>query len=136
MADDLEASGDVDAFVERWLSMPMFQHLNATAANIDERRRNSAAGLASSLRLAGAGAQTPLWDALPGLQIPVLLIVGADDHRFSAIGDRMRRLLPNAVLSLIPGAGHAAHLEQPLSTTRLVEQWRSATASLTAESRP
>ena len=33
---------------------------------LDDRRRNTAAGLASSLRLAGTGTQEPLWDRLAG----------------------------------------------------------------------
>ena len=57
-ANAQEASGDVDAFITRWLAGPMFARL-AGAAEAEERHRNTAGGLASSLRLAGAGTQEP-----------------------------------------------------------------------------
>jgi 2-succinyl-6-hydroxy-2,4-cyclohexadiene-1-carboxylate synthase len=118
----LEASGDLDAFIERWVSSPMFARL-ADAAQTDERRRNSAAGLASSLRLTGTGTQEPLWDQIETLTIPVLALAGTDDVRFAAHAIRLARLAPDGVASLIPGGGHAVHLAQPEPVGRLVRHW-------------
>jgi 2-succinyl-6-hydroxy-2,4-cyclohexadiene-1-carboxylate synthase len=118
----LEASGDVDAFIERWVSGPMFARL-ADAAQRVERRRNSAAGLASSLRLAGTGTQEPLWDRIPGLAMPLLALAGTDDTRFGAHAFRLTRAAPFGVASLIPGGGHAVHLAQPGPVGRLVDHW-------------
>jgi pimeloyl-ACP methyl ester carboxylesterase len=50
---------------------------------------------------------------LPSLVVPTLVIVGALDEKYRAMGERMRRLLPRCQLGVIPQAGHAAHLEQP-----------------------
>jgi 2-succinyl-6-hydroxy-2,4-cyclohexadiene-1-carboxylate synthase len=121
MADDLERSDDVDGFVRRWLAAPMFAGLVTPAP--DERRRNTAAGLASSLRLAGTGTQPPQWDQLSGLPVSTLVLVGAVDLRFAAIGARLVAGLPDAVLSLVPGAGHAAHLQQPAPAARIVDRF-------------
>lgn len=118
LADELERSGDLDAFLRRWLAAPMFAGLRSPG--LAERRRNTPAGLASSLRLAGTGTQEPLWPALAGLAVPVLVLAGAADVRFASIGDRMARVLPAGVLALVPGAGHAAHLEQPDLAARIV----------------
>jgi len=117
-AADLEATGDVEGFLRRWVASPMFARV--ADPGLAERRRNTSAGLASSLRLAGAGAQEPLWDRLHLITVPTLLIAGAADVRFAAIGDRMVAEMPEAVLSLVPGAGHAAHLEQPTLTAASV----------------
>jgi 2-succinyl-6-hydroxy-2,4-cyclohexadiene-1-carboxylate synthase len=122
MADTLEASGDVDGFIERWLSGPMFAGL-ARAAQADERRRNSAAGLASSLRLAGTGTQEPLWDRIRGVSAPLLALAGTNDPRFAAHATRLVRTAPDGVVSLIPGGGHAVHLAQPDLVGRLVGHW-------------
>jgi 2-succinyl-6-hydroxy-2,4-cyclohexadiene-1-carboxylate synthase len=122
LADALEASGDVDDFIARWVRGPMFKRLGA-AAQAEERRRNSAPGLASSLRLAGTGAQEPLWDRLPTLTAPVLALAGADDARFAAHALRLVSLVPHGVVSLIPGGGHAVHLAQPQATGRVVLHW-------------
>jgi 2-succinyl-6-hydroxy-2,4-cyclohexadiene-1-carboxylate synthase len=118
----LEASGNVDAFIARWLSSPMFAGL-ANAAQPEERRRNSAAGLASSLRLAGTGTQEPLWDRLAELRAPTLALAGTDDARFGAHALRLAQSAPNAIATLIPGGGHAVHLAQPLVVARVVHQW-------------
>lgn len=118
MADALEAEGDVARFLERWVAAPMFWGLRDPG--LAERRRNTAAGLSSSLRLAGTGAQRPLWERLGALDAPTLLLAGADDLRFATVAVRMARAMPNAVISLVPGAGHAAHLAQPDLTARTV----------------
>ena len=56
----------VAAFLDRWLAQPLFADAAARRRGLDDRRRNTAAGLASSLRLAGTGTQQPLWDAAAG----------------------------------------------------------------------
>jgi 2-succinyl-6-hydroxy-2,4-cyclohexadiene-1-carboxylate synthase len=118
----LEASGDVEAFIDRWVSGPMFSRLSG-AAQTDERRRNSAPGLASSLRLAGTGTQEPLWDRIPKLAVPLLALAGTDDTRFGAHAFRLAGASPHGVASLIPGGGHAVHLAQPDLVGRLVGHW-------------
>lgn len=114
----------VDAFLEEWLDQPLFTGLPDWARFDDERRRNTAEGLASSLELAGTGSQTPLWSRLPELQMPVLAVAGAEDVRFAALAQRSAGAIgPNAVAALVPGAGHAAHLEQPDAFITLLRTW-------------
>jgi 2-succinyl-6-hydroxy-2,4-cyclohexadiene-1-carboxylate synthase len=121
LAAGLERDGDVAAFVRTWLAGPLFNGLYEP--QIEERLRNTAAGLASSLRHAGTGTQAPLWDRLGELTTPTLVLAGAADLRFAAIAIRMSGLLGDGVCSLIPGAGHPAHLEQPAVTARLVSHF-------------
>ena len=98
--------------------------LTPSAAELGERRRNTAAGLASSLRLAGTGTQRPLWDDLGRLTMPVLLVAGAEDHKFHDLAERMSEHIgPTATVTVIADAGHTAHLEQPAETARLVRAW-------------
>jgi 2-succinyl-6-hydroxy-2,4-cyclohexadiene-1-carboxylate synthase len=126
LADDLEASGDVGGFLDSWLRGPLFERLGDEAERA-ERLRNSAAGLASSLRLCGAGTQEPLWDALATLPAPVLALAGTDDIRFAGHAIRIAALAPSGVASLIPAGGHAVHLAQPDHAGRVVEHWLGAT---------
>jgi 2-succinyl-6-hydroxy-2,4-cyclohexadiene-1-carboxylate synthase len=118
LADELERTGDLEGFLRRWVANPMLATLRAP--DLGERRRNTATGLASSLRLAGTGTQRPLWDELGTLGVPVLVVAGAADLRFCATGGRLADTVADGLLSLVPGAGHAAHLEQPVLTGRLV----------------
>jgi 2-succinyl-6-hydroxy-2,4-cyclohexadiene-1-carboxylate synthase len=104
----------VEPFVRWWLAQPLFSTLPAGAAAIDSRLGGSAAGLASSLRRAGAGTQEPLWGRLGELTMPVLVVAGELDHKYVDLADRLVTTIgTNARTAVISGAGHACHLEQP-----------------------
>ena len=113
LADFIEREG-VEAFVDRWEQHPTLASLRPFAAQLrPERLAHRPSGLASALRHLGAGAQPSYWDQLPALRVPVILIAGARDEKFSGISRRIFELLPSATLSVIPDCGHAPHLERP-----------------------
>ena len=59
--------------------------------------------------------------------MPVLLIVGAHDAKFTGIAAQMAdRIGENAELARIPGAGHTAHLERPDAFLATVRAWLAA----------
>lgn len=119
----LEQHG-VDTFLAEWLDQPLLAGVPEEHRCVDARRTNTAAGLASSLRLAGVGVQEPLWSRLPALAMPVLVVVGAADTTFAAHGRRLVRSIgANATLALVPDAGHAAHLEAPRRCSAMVRHW-------------
>lgn len=108
----------VEAFVAEWLSQPMFDTLLRLGpqATTDARRAragNDARELAAALRGLGPAAQPPVFDDLPRLAMPVLLVAGALDRRFVGIAEDLAGRLPDSQVRLIANAGHAAHLEQP-----------------------
>jgi 2-succinyl-6-hydroxy-2,4-cyclohexadiene-1-carboxylate synthase len=111
----------LDAFLHRWLARPLFAGISAGAAGLAERRSNTTAGLASSLRLAGTGTQQPLWDRLPLLEMPVLIVTGERDPKFTVLGRRLAEAIgDNATHAVVPGVGHTAHLEDPDSVTAVI----------------
>lgn len=122
LADDIERGG-VDAFLVRWLAGPLFAGLAPEAAELDDRRTNTAAGLAMSLRRCGTGTQEPLWDRLSALTMPVLVLAGEHDTKFTALGHRLAEPLARGTFAAIPGAGHAAHLEQPEAFLGVLRPW-------------
>lgn len=123
LAEHLEQVG-VDQFIIEWLAQPLFTTLPPAVSFVDERRTNTSEGLAASLRAAGTGAQEPLWDKLASLEMPVLLLVGALDERFTSVAHRMRETIGvNATIHVIGDAGHAVHLERPAESARVVADW-------------
>jgi 2-succinyl-6-hydroxy-2,4-cyclohexadiene-1-carboxylate synthase len=124
LASSIEQEG-LEVFVERWSKLPLFasqSHL-PEVVRVDlraQRLRNSPRGLANCLRGLGAGVAAPLWDRLREVRIPTLVIAGALDDKYVAIAQAMTASLPNGRLAIVPGAGHAAHLEQPEAFDRLV----------------
>lgn len=111
LAQEIERGG-VNAFLERWLDQPLFVSLPRDAAGLDARERDPAV-LAHALRMLGQGAQEPLWDRLGELRMPVTLVVGALDEKYTDIARAMARQLTAARVHVLGGAGHALHLEQP-----------------------
>jgi len=105
----------IDAFVDRWLSQPLFASLTREQAGIDARRRgNSVERITHQLRALGQGAQPSLWNRLPELAMPVLLVTGAYDRKYRDIAAAMARAIgDNARTVTVENAGHALHLEQP-----------------------
>ena len=123
LAQSLERDG-LDAFLDRWLAQPLFATLPPQARDDEARRENTVAGLASSLRLAGTGTQNPLWTRLDELDMPVLLVAGELDERFTAAARRMSDAIgSNATLCVIETAGHACHREREVEFNELLLGW-------------
>lgn len=123
----LETIG-LEPFLDEWLAQPMFAGLSPEAQARPQRRQNRIEGLAASLRHAGTGHQRPLWDVLPTVEVPVLLIAGEHDEAYRALHDRMAPLLGGPVeVAVIPGAGHAAHLERPDLVVARLRRWLAST---------
>jgi 2-succinyl-6-hydroxy-2,4-cyclohexadiene-1-carboxylate synthase len=119
LARRLEDGGDegLPAFLAEWLAQPLFAGLPTQGAGLAARLANTAAGLASSLRLAGTGTQEPLWARLGELgerSLPVLLVAGELDSAYCLHAERMAAAIGRtARVSVIPEAGHACHLQRP-----------------------
>lgn len=55
----------------------------------------------------------PLWQELPQLKVPLVLVVGANDHTVSPDqATLVRAALPGAMLATLPALGHLAHEER------------------------
>mgnify|MGYP003623077801 CR=1 FL=1 len=126
LAGRIEAEG-IGWFADHWAGLPMFAGLAARGeATLSELRRvrlgNRAEGLAASLRDMGQGAMVPIWDLLPRLEMPVLLIAGERDPRL-AVTRRLHAAIPNSRLRLVQGAGHAAQLEAPEQVAMEISGW-------------
>ncbi len=118
------ASRPLASFLQDWLAQPLFRTLAPADAAVEARLANTPAGLAASLRSCGTGNQQPLWDRLGELRMPVLLVAGALDVRFTAAAVAMARAIgANAAVAIVPGAGHACQLERPAHVARLVRSF-------------
>ncbi|MFI6523763.1 alpha/beta fold hydrolase [Streptomyces uncialis] len=72
-------------------------------------------------RAAASMADTDHTAALPGLNVPTLVLVGEHDRITGVEESRtLHRLVAGSTLTVIPGAGHLANQEQPALFTALV----------------
>ena len=126
LADELAQSGDVAAFLDRWLAQPLFAGLDDLSAQRAARLANTAEGLARSLRRMGTGTQQSAWGFLDMIEAPTLLIAGERDQKFTAIAHAMSEELPNSTVAIAPQSGHACHLEHPEAVAQVVTHWLEA----------
>jgi 2-succinyl-6-hydroxy-2,4-cyclohexadiene-1-carboxylate synthase len=120
LAADIRRMGTA-AFLEQWMAQPMFATLQPQPEDLAARLENTSGGLATALRRLGTGVQEPLWDRLGELTMPVLAVSGQDDTRYSHIAEEMADAIGvNAQVVALAGARHAAHLERPVSFSRLL----------------
>ncbi|CAB1128260.1 Putative 2-succinyl-6-hydroxy-2,4-cyclohexadiene-1-carboxylate synthase [Candidatus Hydrogenisulfobacillus filiaventi] len=132
LADRIEREG-MDWFTAFWEALPLFASHRRLPPEVQAalhrlRRSQSPAGLAQSLRGAGTGRQSSWWDALPTIQVPVVLVTGSLDPKFTAIARAMAARLPHVRHWQCAGAGHTPHLERP-------DCFRAALAALLAATR-
>ncbi len=117
VARRIEQDG-VSTFVAHWEQLPLFANQQQLPADQQtalrqQRLRNSARGLADSLRGAGTGAHPSNWPQLASLGVPALLLTGALDVKFCAVADKMVAANLWFRAHRIENAGHCIHLEQP-----------------------
>jgi 2-succinyl-6-hydroxy-2,4-cyclohexadiene-1-carboxylate synthase len=115
LADRIEAIG-MDAFIDEWLTNPLFAGLDERSELRADRLRNTVEGLASSLRTCGTGTQDSLWKRLDEIRCPTLVLVGERDAKFRALGERLVTAIPDSQLTMIVDSGHSVHLEDPKAT--------------------
>jgi pimeloyl-ACP methyl ester carboxylesterase len=82
---------------------------------IDRTRQyqRSAQGLAFAARGILTQRDAKVMEHLEQIDVPTLLVLGADDERYKAGGDYMAAKIPNARKVVIEQAGHAVNLYQP-----------------------
>jgi pimeloyl-ACP methyl ester carboxylesterase len=107
----------LERFVEQWYELDLFRTLQSRphllTAMKAKRKKNDPRWLAKVIKELSPGRQPPLWANLGALPMPVLLIAGELDARYTELATLMGRQMPQARVEIIPGAGHNVHLEQP-----------------------
>ncbi|CAI1504453.1 2-succinyl-6-hydroxy-2,4-cyclohexadiene-1-carboxylate synthase [Serratia quinivorans] len=93
-----------------WYQQPVFANLSAVHrdALIDARSDNSGAAVADMLEATSLGRQPYLAPQLQQLTVPLVVLCGADDHKFQQLACDAG--LP---LRIVPQAGHNSHLANP-----------------------
>jgi pimeloyl-ACP methyl ester carboxylesterase len=116
LADRLLAEGMdgyADEVIDKMLAAYNVTALPDVAAQVlDMMRATDPVGAAAALR--GRAERPDYRDTLTAVEVPTLIVVGADDF-YTPVGDAeaIHRLIPHATLIVIDGAGHLPGAEQP-----------------------
>ncbi len=105
-------------FVDRWEQLPLFASQTLLSEELLLRQRlvrlsHTIIGLSGSLQGLGTGVQRSYWPVLEQIHLPVLLITGQLDKKFTGIAQDMKPLLHQVAWQSIDGVGHNTHLENP-----------------------
>ena len=128
---------------QRWNDRAM-----ATAARLEQdglsalgegpRTPDSAAWSPQGLAHAARGMLTQqdgrVIDSLPSIDVPVLVIVGADDRPFLGAAEYVAAKIPAAKHVVIPNAGHSCNLDQPELFNQYVLEFFADSAASTSAS--
>ena len=88
-------------------------NLSRASAEVRLARHRDASGLAHAARGMLTQRDARVIESLPGVQVPAVVIVGADDTPFLAASDYMAAKIPGARKVVIENAGHSANIDQP-----------------------
>ncbi len=117
----------IENFVDKWMNLEIFEtQKKLPALKLNELRArkllNNKTGLANSLKGFGTGVMPYLHEQLKDITVPVLLITGELDKKFTKINSDMAKVLPKAVHSIVNNTGHNVHLENTSSFISIVNK--------------
>ena len=140
LAASIERLG-MEQFLEFWQETPLIRSQKGLPADLRttmqaSRLKNTTEGLANSLRQFGQGSCPNLWPELNKLTMPLLLITGEQDQKYTAIAQRMASDLstfhfPPSTHRIIDGMSHAPHLEGARETSKIIQHFISKLKSAT-----
>jgi 2-succinyl-6-hydroxy-2,4-cyclohexadiene-1-carboxylate synthase len=116
MAEKLEQS-HIGNFLEDWYRQPLFFTLRKHPSFnelLRQRKKENPLQLAAALRVMSSGIQPSLWPDLKNIKVPLLLLAGAADIKYTKLLTSMQKQCSGAQLKIIGKAGHNTHLENPL----------------------
>ena len=75
------------------------------------------------------GGMAGVIESLPGIEVPTLVLVGAEDEPFLAATNYMANKIVHSRKVVIEGAGHAANLHQPAAFNAAVSEFLGGLAA-------
>ncbi|HEY4106887.1 MAG TPA: alpha/beta fold hydrolase [Polyangiaceae bacterium] len=121
----------IEAFVSAWRALPLWASQarlspDRSTQKQKERLTHDASGLCRSLRVTGLAEMPNYAPALRELNVPVDVIAGALDDKFSSLARAIARELPCARLEIVPDAGHDLLLERAEFITEVIQRRNQA----------
>jgi pimeloyl-ACP methyl ester carboxylesterase len=101
-------------------------------AEVRIAQHRSAQGLAHAARGMLAQFDSRIIESLPEIKVPTMVLVGENDQPFIGASQYMATKIPGAKLVTIPGAGHAANIDQPAAFNDAVRAFLAETVGAPA----
>lgn len=115
------------AFVSAWERLPLFatqQDLPDEALEVQRATRlgHDSEGLARSLEVLGLAEMPDYAPAIASIEVPVTLMTGSLDRKFSEIASALADLNPQVEAEVVEGVGHNVLLEAPTAVAATMKR--------------
>ncbi|MFV1885366.1 MAG: 2-succinyl-6-hydroxy-2,4-cyclohexadiene-1-carboxylate synthase, partial [Balneola sp.] len=116
--------GNFNGFLDEWKNKPMFQSTR-TDKELNQissiQKKQNPVWMANSLLGFGTGTMPCIKKELENLICPVQLIVGEQDLKFIRINQSMNKQIPDSSFSIVEGANHRVHFDQPEECSKIIK---------------
>ena len=106
---------DYNKFIDSWYNSSIFSSLSFNPKLKElltlKRYSNNPNEIIKTLIGFSQGIMTSKWKYLTELNLPVLLITGELDKKYTEINKKMQDMIPNSIHKVIKNAGHIPHFE-------------------------
>ncbi|MEM9941046.1 MAG: alpha/beta fold hydrolase [Planctomycetota bacterium] len=114
-------------FLNDWYDQPVFESTPKSIRELAIRKKldHKSSEWPAILRTYSVAKQPNYWHKINKLTIPLLVIAGARDQKYSGIANRIERLGSVSPISVqvVPECGHVIHLEKPDVVADLIRQF-------------
>lgn len=126
LAQQIEQDG-LESFIDFWENISLFESQKSLSNEKQhdirfERLAQSSVGLANSLRGMGTGQQPSYWSKLNELEMPVYLVTGEYDIKFTKMAEEMVKHLKDGFHLQVLSVGHAIHVENPVQFATIIKE--------------
>lgn len=115
-----------NAYAERTAAAFERDGLDALPARPESGRHAQATGLINTARRVMAQHDAHVIESLGQIQVPTLVVVGADDANFIRPAEYMAERIPGALMVVLEGAGHAANIDAAAQFNEAVREFLAA----------
>lgn len=116
----------LEDFFDYWLNIPLFDDLkklsNEVLSNLKQNKiqNNNKIGLANSLIGFSTGRMEYYLDKTENFKLPVFLVSGENDQKFTSISKKANELFTNSKHIIFKDCGHNVHLQKPQEFLNLI----------------
>jgi len=119
-----------EAFATAWESLPLFDSQKNISAEAQadlraQRTSHTSAGIAWAMRTLGLGRMPSLWSLLEKNDVPLTLMSGALDRKFTEKSRAIVMRAKNARAVVVENVGHNVALEAPQAVANEVDRTRA-----------
>lgn len=116
----------LEDFFDYWLNIPLFDDLKKLSgqalSNLKQNKikSNNKIGLANSLIGFSTGRMEYYLDKTDNFKLPVFLVTGENDQKFTSIAKKANELLIDSKHIIFKNCGHNVHLQKPQEFLNLI----------------